>query len=311
MVNSCGHGLCETCVDLLFVKGSGPCPTCETSLRRVNFRLQVFQDSFIEKEVDIRKKILKDYNKKEEDFSSLREYNDYLEQVEEIIYNLANDINIEATKRRIEVYKKDNSDLIAKNRGKKSKDEELIDDQLEMEKELALFKKTHGLQLDSEVQLTRTKNKAKEDLVDKLMNYELPATQILANHSDEAKRLLDAEKKKLAQQEEQEQMQLLLIRQRDKQAGKFSTGIEYGRGSNLFQPNAAVVQDEPYVYEPELVRLNGPPCPSIQDLESQGYLSRYPVPDEAAFAGGFSILYPCLRSLQEAFRGLYFVHESE
>lgn len=47
-------------MELLFVRGSGACPQCQTPLRRSNFRLQLFEDAFIEKEVDIRKKIMKE-----------------------------------------------------------------------------------------------------------------------------------------------------------------------------------------------------------------------------------------------------------
>lgn len=88
MVNVCGHTLCESCVELLFVKGmsifvpktitigilfdcefvlfvgSGSCPECNVPLRRNNFRVQMFEDPMVEKEVDIRRRILRDYNKK-------------------------------------------------------------------------------------------------------------------------------------------------------------------------------------------------------------------------------------------------------
>lgn len=72
----------------------------------------------VEKEIDIRKRVLKDYNKKEEDFATLREYNDYLEEIETIIYNLTNNIDIVGTNKRIEQYKKDNKELILKNKVK-------------------------------------------------------------------------------------------------------------------------------------------------------------------------------------------------
>ena len=51
---------CESCVDLLFIRGSNACPECGTALRRNNFRVQLFEDSNVEKEVDIRKKVLKE-----------------------------------------------------------------------------------------------------------------------------------------------------------------------------------------------------------------------------------------------------------
>lgn len=72
----------------------------------------------VEKEIDIRKRVLKDYNKKEDDFATLREYNDYLEEIESIIYNLTNNIDIVNTNKRIELYKKDNKELIMKNKVK-------------------------------------------------------------------------------------------------------------------------------------------------------------------------------------------------
>ena len=51
---------CENCVELLFVRGSGACPECGIALRRNNFRLQLFEDAFVEKEVDIRKRVLRE-----------------------------------------------------------------------------------------------------------------------------------------------------------------------------------------------------------------------------------------------------------
>ncbi len=64
--------------------------------------------------MDIRKRVLRDFNLKEEDFGTLREYNDYLEMVEDIIFNLVNDIDVQETNRRIAVYKQKNKDQIAK-----------------------------------------------------------------------------------------------------------------------------------------------------------------------------------------------------
>lgn len=42
------------------MRGSGNCPVCNVTLRRVNFRIQFFEDAFIEKEIEIRKKVLKE-----------------------------------------------------------------------------------------------------------------------------------------------------------------------------------------------------------------------------------------------------------
>ncbi len=41
------------------MSGSGSCPECDIPLRRTNFRLQLFEDAIIDKEVEIRRRILK------------------------------------------------------------------------------------------------------------------------------------------------------------------------------------------------------------------------------------------------------------
>lgn len=46
---------------MLFVRGSGNCVQCDTPLRKSNFRVQLFEDPAIDKEVEIRKKVLKMY----------------------------------------------------------------------------------------------------------------------------------------------------------------------------------------------------------------------------------------------------------
>ena len=82
----------------------------------------------MDKEVDIRRRILKDFNKQEEDFENLREYNDYLEMVEDIIFNLTNNLDILETNKKIQQYKEENKDNIMKNWSRLSKDAlELMD----------------------------------------------------------------------------------------------------------------------------------------------------------------------------------------
>ena len=53
------HTSCQTCVDVLFTRPSAACPQCNTPLRRNDFRVQQFEDASVEREVDVRKKIVK------------------------------------------------------------------------------------------------------------------------------------------------------------------------------------------------------------------------------------------------------------
>lgn len=69
-----------------------------------------FEDdrAFLAKESRLRKKTLLVYNKRREDFDSDRAYNDYVEEVEDIVFNLSNDVNVEETKAKVEKYRRDN-----------------------------------------------------------------------------------------------------------------------------------------------------------------------------------------------------------
>ena len=55
-----GEFRCESCVDALFVHPTANCFECGRPLRRSNYRLQQFEDAIVDKEVNIRKNILKE-----------------------------------------------------------------------------------------------------------------------------------------------------------------------------------------------------------------------------------------------------------
>ena len=118
LVSPCFHKMCESCVNRIFFSGPAPCPVCKQTLRKSNFAVQTFDDLMVEKEVNVRKRIAKYYNKRPEDFKSLREFNDYLESVEEIIFNLINNINVEETENLVEQYRIQNRELINLNLSK-------------------------------------------------------------------------------------------------------------------------------------------------------------------------------------------------
>ncbi|KAI9012836.1 CDK-activating kinase assembly factor MAT1-domain-containing protein [Gaertneriomyces semiglobifer] len=85
LVSPCFHKMCENCINRLFLQGPAPCPICKVTLRKSNFVAQTFEDLYVEKEVQIRKRVSRIYNKRLEDFKgNLRAYNDYLEEVEDI-----------------------------------------------------------------------------------------------------------------------------------------------------------------------------------------------------------------------------------
>ena len=54
------------------------------------------------------------YNKRQSDFSALKEYNDYLEETEAIIFNLCEGVETRATETKVEAYRRENAADIAR-----------------------------------------------------------------------------------------------------------------------------------------------------------------------------------------------------
>lgn len=74
------------------------------------------------KEMTIRKRIGNIFNKRVEDFSSLREYNDYLEEVEDMIVNLVEGIDVPAIEAKIAYYQKENAEQIMNAQARKAEE---------------------------------------------------------------------------------------------------------------------------------------------------------------------------------------------
>jgi len=280
LVNVCGHKLCETCVETLFTRPSAACPECNTALRRNDFRIQQFEDLIVEKEVDIRKRILKIYNKLEDDFQTasdpLRAYNDYLEEVESIIWNLANGQDVEETKKQIDKYKKDNESLIRKNNFKLGREEAMITSQIEEDERLAEQRRVEALLLEK--QEKNDKKKENEQFLDRLTRGELPLEDIVAEHASKL------------------QKKSLLFSGRSTQ------------GSSLQKETVAPLpstEGSKFVYVAPQVENNGPTAPDMEVLASRGYLRHIRSATRAEKAGGFSSELACGRAIQEAFAGLY------
>ncbi|KAM5343591.1 hypothetical protein ACJ41O_012128 [Fusarium nematophilum] len=86
----CYHRMCKTCVERIFKDGPNQCPYagCHKTLRLRGFKSAFFGDLSVEREVDIRRRVATVFNKVEEDFETLDDYNGYLEMVEDLTSDL-------------------------------------------------------------------------------------------------------------------------------------------------------------------------------------------------------------------------------
>ena len=69
----------------------------------------------VERDFSIRRKVKALFNKIESDFATVDEFKNYEEMVEDIVYNLVNLIDVDSTNQLIEKYKQDHSKEIIVN----------------------------------------------------------------------------------------------------------------------------------------------------------------------------------------------------
>eukprot|EP00013_Stygamoeba_regulata_P024598 CAMPEP_0177651828 /NCGR_PEP_ID=MMETSP0447-20121125/12770_1 /TAXON_ID=0 /ORGANISM="Stygamoeba regulata, Strain BSH-02190019" /LENGTH=336 /DNA_ID=CAMNT_0019154963 /DNA_START=71 /DNA_END=1081 /DNA_ORIENTATION=+ len=105
LLASCGHKMCRQCVrQRLRTKNTFPCPLCkrarrgEVLLRRNDFTTV---DRTLEKELRVRKQVLRVFVRQREDFESDRAHNDYLEEIEDLIAKRVSGIDHQQTTERI------------------------------------------------------------------------------------------------------------------------------------------------------------------------------------------------------------------
>jgi len=277
LVNVCGHGLCSSCVETLFARGSGSCPECEVPLRRANFKLQLFEDASIDKEVDVRRRVLRDFCKTQEDFSSLREFNDYLEDVEDIIYNLVNNIEVEQTKRKIQAYKDANKDYISQNKHKASTEILELENILMEEKRKEAKRKQEDALIEAETKSAKVRDK--EKLIDDLMFSDKDSKDIIEEHTKNTSTHATSVAEFMA--------------------NKYD---DYNAKRNLPQ-----IEAKPFVYQEIVLSFEGPDPPANEDeVRNHNFNAHIRPAEDCEKAAGYQESIGALRALQEAMSGLYF-----
>ncbi|KAF8078134.1 CDK-activating kinase assembly factor MAT1-domain-containing protein [Lyophyllum atratum] len=187
LVSSCYHKMCESCIDRLFTLGPAPCPICNKVLRKLAFTPQTFEDLGVEKEVAIRRRIAKEFNKRREDFLDLRSYNDYLEEVEDITFNLIYDIDIAKTEARINAYRAENAALIELNIQREEAYAQALKEQEDAERR---ERELRAMELRREEEEEREeREKGRREIIDKLETSDKNAAKVIAkSRANAAKR---------------------------------------------------------------------------------------------------------------------------
>jgi len=285
MINECGHPLCQNCVENIFARNANRCPYdgCDRILKKNNFWEQVFDDPFIEKENYIRRRVLKTYNLMEDNFPTLKEYNDYLEHVEEIIFKLVNDEDVASVEEEMRKYREENSDMIERNRRRLNVDDEWIKGVLEEEAKAAARNLTDtNNELNTFIEDISSKPRS---IINELRDSDLPAQIILDR---ERKVQIEAE---LVEKEERER--------KKKERSVRRRLVE----TTSFGPIR--IAGKAYIHKVPDIQSGSAPVPSMGELANLGYLQNVQRRDVASMAAGFHAELACYRALFESRWGLY------
>lgn len=149
---TCYHKMCESCVDRIFSQGPAPCPVagCGRTLRKQRFRRQTFEDLHIEREVDIRRRVSTIFNRRQEEFLDLRSWNDYLENVETLTFNILYNIDVPETEAKLAAYAAQNSDSISRNAALASAEHDSTEAAFAAQKQAARVRREESLREDEE-----------------------------------------------------------------------------------------------------------------------------------------------------------------
>lgn len=195
----CYHKICESCVDRIFSLGPAKCPypKCNKMLRKNRFKKQVFDDIKIEREVDMRKRIHSIYNKSEEDFSDLKEYNAYLEYIENLIFNLANGFDVEKTEEEITKYENEHKiEILERAMRESEKDADITKYQEATER---LRQEKLKIQRQMELEDMEFQQQQKQELMERLSSSDANAEDILKEQRSQQAKRISLRKKQLQQ----------------------------------------------------------------------------------------------------------------
>ena len=131
----CGHQFCTTCIEREMTrKREFPCPVCQTPVKRGTLTIRSLDDVLCEKDTSWRRRVLQVFNQTQDDFPSLKEYNDYLEKVEDMIFSIVNEEpTAEDFKRQIKEYEQRHKTAIVVRQSQRADAERSIQDRIASE----------------------------------------------------------------------------------------------------------------------------------------------------------------------------------
>ncbi|EGE85844.1 hypothetical protein RJZ56_004273 [Blastomyces dermatitidis] len=302
----CYHKMCESCVDRIFSSGPAPCPVagCHKTLRKNRFRKQTFEDIGVEREVDIRKRVMQILNRREDEFDSKLAYDNFLEQREDIITNLVSGIDVVKTEAQLSQYAAANAKSIRRNQTLESQESAafLKNQSLEQE-QIRLRREAARQDYDNE---RRALLSGREDILTRLATGSVEEAEAIAK--DGRQSMLKKSSARRSEEDRLKRKQAALLVD-SKRAQALADAADKGTApafdSDLVKGLRRIQTPEPEKpYDPfGGIRLDGRDYYQLQGHYPSTYLD--PIKDNVQMlAGGYNLGEYYARSLLEAFAGL-------
>ncbi|KAJ5579799.1 uncharacterized protein N7459_005784, partial [Penicillium hispanicum] len=302
----CYHKMCESCVDRIFSSGPANCPVagCRKTLRKNRFRQQTFEDIGVEREVDIRRRVMSILNRREDEFDSKRAYDDFLEQREEIIANLVSRIDVAKTEAQLQKYKAENMQSIRINQALEEEEASSFQTRMTLEQEEARLRRQAVRQ---EYENERREIQAgREDFLSRLAAGTTADAAAIAREGHKV--LLKKSSARRSEEDRIRQKQAALRGSETKQAGmSLTTADTAGTAADT-----GLIKGLRKIKTPEPEKPYDPFMGLVPEKRDYYVLQQsYPSPflerlraDTRAAAGGYDLREYYSRTLLEAFAGL-------
>lgn len=296
----CYHKMCESCVDRIFSHGPAPCPVagCARTLRKARFRRQTFDDLHIEREVDTRRRVAAVFNRREDEFESPRHWNNYLEEVETLTWNLLQGVDVRATELRLDAHRRQHDADIRRNAALASSQTADAEAGFAAQRQQARLRREAAR--DEERDERRDKEEGRREVIDRVARGEGDADAI----ARETQKVVL--KKSTARRTAAEKSRQLAAAARvDNGAAEAAAPLFSIQGLKRVAPAAPEREYDPfggYAIEPAYYRL--------RDHYEHSWLDSARS-DAQITAGGYDVGGYCARAMMEAFGGLGVFVEDE
>eukprot|EP00736_Rhodelphis_marinus_P000242 Rmarinus@m.18950 len=175
-IRLCGHFYCSPCLNRWLGNKVNPqCSKCRRSFSKADcVEVRPKEEVLMEQELQVRDRVMKELYLREKDFATVDEYNDYLEELEEIIDDTIQvrvhknkGIDQKKVERRLKDLKDKHADLVILNRAQRDQETITLDNHIRAEEQKVAARRQRAI--EEELERRRSEKSRKEAAISRVM----------------------------------------------------------------------------------------------------------------------------------------------